>query len=130
MAAGLARSRGRRGGGFIGATWRLGVRAQGERGAGRGRTRAPPRVRFEPEVGDAPDGRTPRVRERGGRTGVGLGRGSWAARGDSARGRKKKMKERLGWFGLRGKEEKERERLGWAGKRERGRKVFHFPLKT
>ena len=91
------------------------MRAQGERDVGWGRTRAPPRVRFEPEVGDAPDGRTPRVREREGRTGVGLGRGNWAARGDSARGRKKKKKERLGRFGLRGKEEKESERLGWAG---------------
>ena len=59
--------------------------------------------------------------------GVGLGRGNWAARGDSARGRKKKKKERLGRFGLWGKEEKEREiGLGW---KERGRKVFHFPLK-
>jgi len=58
--------------------------------------------------------------------GVGLGRGNWAARGDSARGRKKKKKERLGRFGLRGKEEKERERLGWAGKREREREEERF----
>ena len=69
-------------------------------------------VRARPGVGDAPDGRTPRVRERGGRTGVGLGRGNWAARGDSARGRKKKKKERLGRFGLRGKEEKENRGIG------------------
>ena len=64
-------------------------------------------------------------RERG-IMGVGLGCGSWAARGDSARGRKKKKKERLGRFGLRGKEEKERERLGWAGEREEERFSIYF----
>ena len=85
------------------------MRAQGERGVGRGRTRAPPRVRFEPEVGDAPDGRTPWVRER--ERGE---NGSWAGARELGRER---------GFGPWEKEEKER-KIGpvWAAGKIRKRK--------
>jgi hypothetical protein len=85
---------------FIGATWHLDVRAQGEQGAGRGRTRAPPRVRFEPEVGDAPDGWGPPDGEtgRGGGRLAGLGQEAGnepAGDGNVGPGKRKRERESL-----------------------------------
>jgi len=67
-------------------------------------------------------------RERGERE-LGWGAGTGPREGIRPVGERRKRKK--DWAGLGCREKKKKKERDWAGlERERGRKVFHFPLKT